>query len=93
MLNVLAHAQVSILTVNQLQKVTMLEGALIWDANAGSVASDHDERWFVGLDVDEVFKRLNPDQPPEFLQPIKDVLTGRRSQDLQEHALGMSSLH
>lgn len=91
LLNVLAHSQVSIFTVNQQRKVTMLEGALIWDANAETTASDYDARWYVGLDVGEVFARINPHQKrgqrPDFLQPIEDVLAGRISQDLQEHGL------
>lgn len=92
LLNVLAHSQVSILTVNQERKVTMLEGALIWDAHSESLSSDNDARWYVGLGVEEVFERLNPHQKriprANFLQPIEDVLTGRLSQDLQEHGLG-----
>ncbi|KAH8899319.1 hypothetical protein GQ53DRAFT_790787 [Thozetella sp. PMI_491] len=87
LLSVIAHSHVTIFTVNLHRKVTMLEGALIWDAACESNAS----RWYIGEDVYSVFNRLNSDLPsgqkPQFLEPMESVLKGRSPEGLQEHRI------
>lgn len=76
-------------TVDLNRRVTMLEGALIWDS---SCDSDPKSRWYLGQDVYDVFNRLNPELPegqmPPFLEPLESVLTGQATADFQEHEIG-----
>lgn len=89
LLNVIALSHMTIFTVDTDRRVTMLEGALIWDSN-----SHHDStgsRWYVGQNVYHVFNRLNsqlPDgQMPPFLEPLESILTGQASANFQEHEM------
>lgn len=78
-------SHMTMFTVDIKRRVTMLEGALIWDA-----ACDK-SRWYVGMDVYDVFNRLGsaPEgQIPPFLEPLESVLTGKATADYQEHEIG-----
>ncbi|TWU73933.1 hypothetical protein ED733_004379 [Metarhizium rileyi] len=89
LLSVIAHAQVTIFTVDTNRCVNMLEGALIWN---NTYEDAHDaSRWYIGENMHTVFSRL-VDQLPEgeqlnFLQPIEDILQGRSTEDVKEHGL------
>lgn len=65
----------------------MLEGALIWN----TTPEDSHDRWFLGEDMYTVFNRLTEQMPegerPDWLQPIEDMLEGRREEDVKEHGL------
>ncbi|KAI8626713.1 hypothetical protein F5Y19DRAFT_478198 [Xylariaceae sp. FL1651] len=96
LLSVLAHAQTTIFSVDRNRKVTMLEGALIWndgnDARSSDSESSHDSQRYIGRNVDEVFNDLNPKlrqgETPAFLRPIKDLLTGKQpSITVHEHEI------
>lgn len=88
LLSVIAHSHVTIFTVDPNRRVTMLEGALIWN----SFNEEPHDRWYIGEDMYTVFNRLTEDMPegerPDWLQPIEDVLAGKRIDDVKEHALG-----
>ncbi|WQF87510.1 Putative PAS domain, signal transduction response regulator, receiver domain, CheY-like superfamily [Colletotrichum destructivum] len=90
LLSVLAHSQVTIFTVDTNLKLTMLEGALIWDSNGEDSTSPHSS-WFVGQDMYEVFNRLNPQlkagERPKFLRPIEDILAGGKTEEVAEHGM------
>lgn len=90
LLSVIAHSQVTIFTVDPSRRVTMLEGALIWN---NTVEESHD-RWYIGEDMYTVFNRLTEQMPegerPDWLQPIEDLLDGKREEDAKEHELGKS---
>lgn len=95
LLSVIAHSHVTIFTVDLNRKVTMLEGALIWDTLGDNSSMDAAESpWYIGENVYEVFNRLNsqlPDgQRPQFLEPIESILAGLPTEDLdlQEHEIG-----
>ncbi|PHH67070.1 hypothetical protein CDD81_4465 [Ophiocordyceps australis] len=89
LLSVIAHSQVTIFTVDTCRLVTMLEGALIWNT---TYEETHDgSPWYIGQDMYTVFNRLAEQLPegeePEFLQPIEDILEGKLTEDVREHAL------
>lgn len=91
LLSVIAHSHVTIFTTDSKRRITMLEGALIWDSNN----EDHqeDSRWFIGEDVYSVFERLTEHLAPDgtsrtkFLGPLEDVLGGKIQDDVvaEEH--------
>ncbi|KAI0839279.1 hypothetical protein F5Y06DRAFT_286757 [Hypoxylon sp. FL0890] len=96
LLSVLTHAQTTIFAVDQDLKVTMLEGALTWNAAGTDTPVDGPDRTdpqiFVGKSIDEVFTTLNPrlrsDEFPAFLEPVKDILAGKQSTEtVHEHQL------
>ena len=96
LLNVLSHAHVTIFTIDLEGKVTMLEGALIWDAD-DRVSNDSEsiDCWYMGQTVQHVFQRLSRQHEANtahFLQPIDDILTRRRTGEVTEHTLGRSPL-
>ncbi|KAK2020979.1 hsp90-like protein [Colletotrichum zoysiae] len=90
LLSVLAHSQVTIFTVNTDLKLTMLEGALIWDSNGEDSTPPHSS-WFIGQNMYEVFNRLNPQlktgEHPKFLRPVEDILAGGKSEEVAEHGM------
>ncbi|KAI1334207.1 hypothetical protein F5Y15DRAFT_296230 [Xylariaceae sp. FL0016] len=85
LLSVLTHAQTTIFSVDLQRRVTMLEGALIWDEekdnNTADNESNPDSQRYLGRDVDEVFNDLTPSlrqgESPAFLKPVKDLLSGK----------------
>ncbi|KAL7793230.1 hypothetical protein V8C37DRAFT_107224 [Trichoderma ceciliae] len=89
LLSVIAHSHVTIFTVDPERRVTMLEGALIWN----SAAEDNHERsrWFIGENMYTVFNRLteqvSDEERPQWLQPIEDILEGRNNEVVKEHGL------
>ncbi|KAL1878624.1 hypothetical protein VTK73DRAFT_7705 [Phialemonium thermophilum] len=93
LLSVIAHSHVTIFTVDLDRKITMLEGALIWDTLGED--ADHtsgvDSPWYIGKNVYEVFNHLNSQLPhgqrPQFLEPIEAILAGEPTVDLQEHEI------
>ena len=83
---------VTVLTVDRERRVTMLEGALIWDAKPENRATtESGSSWYLGEHVNDVFNRLNPDlkegERPRFLGGIDDVITGRLTEDIKEHSI------
>lgn len=89
MLSVIAHSHVTIFTVDMKRRVTMLEGALIWDNTSEGKANG---RWFIGENMYTVFNRLTHQlrdgELPEWLKHIEDVLEGTVPEDVQEHVIG-----
>lgn len=92
LLSVIAHAHVTIFTVDTNRKITMLEGALI--ENEG-LSVDGKPTWCVGGNVDEVFNRLRPELPagqrPDFLSAIDSVIARRAGDVVVEHSISKSS--
>ncbi|KAI0137712.1 hypothetical protein F4776DRAFT_623089 [Hypoxylon sp. NC0597] len=96
LLSVLTHAQTTIFAVDQDLKVTMLEGALTWNAAGNDTSGDGSDRTdpqvYVGKSIDEVFTSLNPrlrsEEFPAFLEPVKLILAGEQSTEtVHEHQL------
>ena len=89
LLSVIAHSHVTVFTVDSRLRVTMIEGALIWNARHGSNGS----RWFIGENVYDVFNALNPllpeGQHPPFLANLESIIGGELPEDLQEHQIRM----
>lgn len=90
LLSVIAHSHVTLFTVDPNRKVTMLEGALIWN---NTHEENHDgTRWFIGENMYTVFNRLTAQledgERPEFLGPIEDILDGKTLEDVHEHGIG-----
>ena len=93
LLSVVAHSHVTLFTVDPQRRVTMLEGALIWDRTH---EENHDgTKWFVGQNMYTVFSRLaaqlTDGDRPDFLQPIELILEGKISEDVKEHGIGESN--
>ncbi|KAK1529254.1 hsp90-like protein [Colletotrichum costaricense] len=90
LLSVLAHSQVTIFTVDTNLKLTMLEGALMWDSNGDDSAANQ-STWFLGQNMYEVFNRLNPQlktgERPKFLRPVEDILAGGKTEEVAEHGM------
>ncbi|KAH7027702.1 uncharacterized protein B0I36DRAFT_247629 [Microdochium trichocladiopsis] len=89
---VLSHAQTTIFTVDRQSRLTMLEGAMVWNRQKGH-ASRFDSRKCIGRKVDEVFVEINPDtkegEAKEFLSGLHDILADRQARDIvHEHGLG-----
>lgn len=88
LLSVITHANITIFTVDLDRKITMLEGALIWDADT---LRQDDSQWYIGGNVDEVFNRLNPELPegerPDFLSAIDSIFSRRSADVVVEHAI------
>lgn len=84
LLSVIAHAHVTIFTVDCNRKITMLEGALIENAQAGN-------SWSPGGDVDDVFNRLHPELPegqrPDFLSAIDSIIHQQAGDVVVEHSI------
>jgi hypothetical protein len=95
LLSVIAHSKVTLFTVDQERRVTMLEGSLIWDKTAET--KQKNSRWFIGQNMYTVFNWLNEQLPegeqPEFLRPIEDILDGRISEGVREHGLSKLKEH
>jgi PAS domain S-box-containing protein len=98
LLSVLTHAQTTIFSVDRNRKVTMLEGALIWnsanDTRSINSESSHDSQRYIGRNIDELFNDLNPKlrkgETPTFLRPIEDLLAGKKASDtVHEHEIGI----
>ncbi|KAH8836831.1 hypothetical protein MCOR27_009443 [Pyricularia oryzae] len=90
LLTVITHAHVTIFTVDNDRNVTMLEGALRWDATGENYRDlEGDSKWYVGRNMYEVFNTLNSHledgERPRFLEPIKAILAGKSTEDIQEH--------
>lgn len=88
LLSVITHANITIFTVDLDRKITMLEGALIWDADT---SGQDDKQWYIGGNVDEVFNSLNPQLPegerPDFLSAIDSIFSRRSGDVVVEHAI------
>ncbi|KAK6201753.1 hypothetical protein LQW54_009412 [Pestalotiopsis sp. IQ-011] len=99
LLSVLSHAQTTIFSVDRNRKITMLEGALIWNSLKQKKQHDEDSSdddlyalKYVGLNVEDVFNDLNPKirrgEVPAFLNPLHAMLDGKLKRDLtQEHEI------
>ncbi|KAK0673238.1 putative signal transduction histidine-protein kinase [Cercophora samala] len=88
LLSVIALSNMTMFTVDLNRKITMIEGALIWDYQCDNTTS----RWFIGEDVYDVFNRLNSQLPegqmPAFLSPLESILDGSTTrEDFQEHEM------
>lgn len=93
LLSVIGHSHVTLFTVDRNRRVTMFEGALIWD---NSDEENHNgSRWYIGESMYTVFNRLLEQsvdsERPEFLQPIEHILDGKTPEDAKEHGLGKNT--
>lgn len=90
LLSVIAHAQVTIFSVDRERKINLLEGAFAWEAGRHSGGQKQGED-FIGLNVYDVFygkdKSVSKDTIPKFLQPIEEILDGKTMDEIQEHCI------
>lgn len=88
LLSVIAHAHVTIFTVDCNRKITMLEGALMENAE---VNQNSGNPWYIGGNVDAVFNRLHPELPdgqrPDFLSAIDAIIDQRAGDVVVEHSI------
>jgi PAS domain S-box-containing protein len=90
LLSVIAHSHVTIFTVDSQRRISMLEGALIWNNTWEDNAESN--RWYVGENMTTVFNRLVEyapiDERPDWLQPVDDIFDGKVNDDVVEHRIG-----
>ncbi|KAI9648014.1 hypothetical protein NHQ30_002642 [Ciborinia camelliae] len=100
LLSVITHAQITLFSVDRNRNVNLLEGSLVWDLEsdvgssdesvAGSGKTKRDD--YIGQNVYDVFSHTNNHRKrhymvPSSLQPIEDILTGKTTEDMQEHTI------
>lgn len=104
LLSVIAHAQVTLFSVDRNRKLTLLEGSFIWDIENRSEPGTDDEgnnytpskgSDYIGKNIYDVFFQTNPGASnhtvPDSLRSIENILTGKVLEDIQEHEIGKSS--
>ncbi|KUJ24103.1 uncharacterized protein LY89DRAFT_12234 [Mollisia scopiformis] len=98
LLSVIAHAQVTLFSVDRHRKITLLEGAFIWDLESEIGSGDESSNGrptkgedYIGKNVYDVFYATqngrSRDGIPESLRPIEDILTGKTMEDVHEHCI------
>ncbi|KAH0548656.1 hypothetical protein GP486_007800 [Trichoglossum hirsutum] len=85
LLNVIAHAHVTLWAVDRRRRLTLLEGRMIW--NVGDAIDRSRSELYLGRDIYEVFGNADRLNPPDFLKPIEDIMKGSRAEDLEEHLI------
>ncbi|KAI9765119.1 MAG: hypothetical protein M1840_007826 [Geoglossum simile] len=85
LLNVIAHAQVTLWAVDRSRNLTLLEGRMIWGVSDSGGCSRSEV--YLGRNIYEVLGHTDRLNPPEFLKPIEDIMKGKRAEDLEEHAI------
>lgn len=90
LLSVITHAHITIFTVDLDGKITMLEGALIWDSNSSGPESPG-SKWYMGVSVEEVFTRMHPEldpsECPDFSSATEAIFSQRSTNVVIEHAI------
>lgn len=93
----IAHAQVTLFSVDRNRNLTLLEGSFIWNRDfeesgdeSGNARQAKGED-YIGKNVYEVFHDHNStnrkgDVPPS-LRAIEDILTGKSMEDVHEHSI------
>lgn len=82
------------------RKITLLEGAFIWDLESETGSGDEsgsdkprEGEDFIGVNIYDVFHQSDTvtsrrrDQIPPSLRPIEDILTGKTMEDVHEHCI------
>ena len=96
LLSVIAHAQVTLFSVDRNRRITLLEGAFIWDLESEIGSGDEGSKAtktgdYIGKNIYDVFYNMGSNtrshEIPKFLQPIEDILTGKTMEDVHEHCL------
>ncbi|KUI70124.1 Two-component system protein A [Cytospora mali] len=90
LLSVITHAHITIFTVDLDRRLTMLEGALIWDTAASGPDSPR-PKWYIGGLVDEVFQRIHPQASesdrPAFESATEAIFARRSGNVVIEHEI------
>ncbi|XMA18471.1 hypothetical protein WAI453_011262 [Rhynchosporium graminicola] len=98
LLSVITHAQVTLFAVDRSRKITLLEGAFIWDLENDMESGDESVSskqtfgdQFVGKSVYEVLLQSKAPRDehgvPASLRPIEDILTGKTMEEVEEHCI------
>lgn len=89
----------TLFSVDRNRKITLLEGAFIWDLESEAGGSGDESASgrpskgedYIGKNVYDVFYATGPrsrrDGIPESLRPIEDILTGKTMEDVHEHCI------
>lgn len=92
----MAHAQVTLFSVDRNRNLTLLEGAFIWDLESDTGSGDDSAsnktrgEDYIGRNVYEVSfqtESTKKDGIPDSLRPIEDILTGKLMEDVHEHCI------
>lgn len=81
LLNVIAHAKVTVWSVDRHRNLTFLEGKLMWDASEEDIGPQS-----LGQNVYDVFGRHKGEiDLPLYKKPIEEVLDGAAKEQVTEH--------
>jgi signal transduction histidine kinase len=87
---VIAHAQVTLFSVDRNRKLTLLEGSFIWDLESNGSSGDKSGYSkitqgdkYIGKNIYEVFIAGN-NNGKKFVEKIEDILTGKALEDVYE---------
>lgn len=100
LLNVISQARITLFSVDRNRNLTQLEGSYTWGLDS-DIGSDHESRSasgqpsdvtdYIGHNVYDVFSRANTEPSnwffPPSLEPIEDILTGKKVEDVYEHSI------
>lgn len=81
LLNVIAHAQVTVWAVDRHRNMTFLEGKLMWDTDEEDIQPES-----IGKNIYEVFGRHDGRiDLPLYKRPIEEILDGAATEQISEH--------
>lgn len=96
LLSVIAHAQVTLFSVDRNRNLILLEGSFIWDLDKDSGSGDECNKMskgetYIGKNIYDVFRPSHAgarhNEIPPSLRPIEDILKGKIMEDVQEHCI------
>ncbi|TVY43914.1 Two-component system protein A [Lachnellula occidentalis] len=93
LLSVIAHAQVTLFSVDRNRNITLIEGAYIWDIDteigseddSGSSSKFAKGDHYIGKNIYDVFHK--GDKNAEAVRPIEAILTGKTMEDMHEKCM------
>ena len=97
-MSVIGHAQVTLFSVDRNRRITLLEGAFIWDLESEGGSGDESGSGrptkgedYIGKNVYDIFYQTGSSHKeskiPAALRPIEDILTGKIMEDVHEHCI------
>ena len=88
LLNVIKHAKVTVWAIDQLRRLTFLEGDLMWDPDEKHITKD-----ILGKNVYEVFvQHKGKVDLPYYRAPIEEILNGNATEQVSEHHIDGNGL-
>jgi signal transduction histidine kinase len=94
LLYVIAHAKVTLFSVDKNRNLTLLEGAFIWDLDGDARLDENGYSriaqggHYIGKNINDILgsknKRGENNSIPPFLKPVEDILSGKTTERVHE---------